>query len=267
MFLLNLTLDAPAANLALDEALLETAELVWAGQEPNADSIGDVQRMGQTDFLSKSSECQHREILRLWEPAQRFVVLGRSSLIHQEVNLEACRQLGVPVLRRCSGGATIVTGPGCLMYAVVLSYAEKPELRKLDKAHQFVLGQVKLAIQRLGIDVSIQGTSDLTLQNRKFSGNSLRCRRHGFLYHGTLLSDFDLSLVAKCLGSPLRQPTYRASRSHDDFLTRLPVSTKELSHALIEQWKAEISGSEWPREMTEQLVTEKYQTREWTEQR
>ncbi len=37
-------------------------------------------------------------------------------------------ELGIPVLRRASGGAAIVIGPGCLMYALVLSYELRPSL-------------------------------------------------------------------------------------------------------------------------------------------
>ena len=44
-----------------------------------------------------------------------------------------------------------------------------------------------------------QGTSDLAIGDLKFSGNSARCRRRWLLYHGTLLYDFPLSLVAQCL--------------------------------------------------------------------
>src|SRR5688500_8323897 len=98
MKLLDLTLPSPAENLALDEALLDAAE---------ADSTAE-------------------DVLRFWEPANYCVVVGRSSQVVVEVNLEACRRRGIPVVRRSSGGAAIVAGPGCLMYAVVLSYHRQP---------------------------------------------------------------------------------------------------------------------------------------------
>ena len=46
--------------------------------------------------------------------------------------------------------------------------------------------------------------SDLVLGDLKFSGNSARCRRRWLLYHGTLLYDFPLALVARCLKMPPR---------------------------------------------------------------
>src|SRR5262245_47391055 len=104
---LELTLATPADNVALDEALLDWAEddgLEW-------------------------------EFLRIWESQTPIVVVGRSSRIEQEVNLATCHERGIPVLRRSSGGAAIVTGPGCLMFAVVLSYQSRPELRDIRRAH------------------------------------------------------------------------------------------------------------------------------------
>ena len=63
-----------------------------------------------------------------------------------EVRLDACRELAIPVLRRASGGAAVVTGPGCLMYALVLSYELRPALRVLSNAHRWVLGTLVRAL-------------------------------------------------------------------------------------------------------------------------
>lgn len=235
---LELTLDEPAANLALDEALLEEAEL--SGDDPSS------------------------ELLRVWEPKQPFVVLGRSSLLEQEVNVKACQQLEVPVLRRVSGGATIVTGPGCLMYAVLLSYSRRPDLRLLDRAHQTVMENQRRAIQSLGIDCSIQGICDLTLGAKKFSGNSLRCRRNFLLYHGTILYDFPLSMLGTCLGTPQRQPDYRQQRTHLEFVTNIEAAREEIVRALRSVWDAGTETATWPELTTSRLATEKYSRLEWT---
>jgi lipoate-protein ligase A len=241
MKLLDLTLDSAGANLALDEALLETAEA--------AD--------------------EYPEVLRLWEPTKPFVVLGRSSPIESEVNLDFCRERKIDVLRRCSGGATIVTGPGCLMYAVLLDYRkrldhqQRQQLRPLAQAHRFVMEKNRSAILKLGIETQLRGTSDLTYGNQKFSGNSMRSKRNWMIYHGTIIGDFDLALVSNCLGVPQRQPEYRRGRSHADFLTRLPTNADSLRQVIAEQWSATETLPSWPDEMTDQLLG-KYRSEAWT---
>ncbi len=78
---LDRTLGTAQENLAGDEALLDGCE------------------EGGSD-----------EILRFWEPRQYFVVLGYPNKVSAEVNLDSCRTLGIPVLRRCSGGGTVLQG-------------------------------------------------------------------------------------------------------------------------------------------------------------
>ena len=77
MKLLELTLPTPSENLALDEALLGAAEA------------------GQLD-----------EVLRLWESVEPLVGVGRSSRVADEVNVEACRAAGVPILRPICSSAS-----------------------------------------------------------------------------------------------------------------------------------------------------------------
>jgi lipoate-protein ligase A len=221
MRLLELTLETPAENLALDEALLDEAEACVAA--------ANVDEREEDD-----------ELLRIWESPQQAVILGRSSPPLQEVQYQACQALGVPVLRRSSGGATVMIGPGCLMYAVVLSYRRHPQLKMIEQAHQFVLERLRGALVSLLPDIEVAGTSDLIWQGRKFSGN------------------FPLERVALCLGTPVRQPEYRAGRSHLDFLTNLPVTAHSLREALCRTWQADLRQRTWPQERTAALLQTRY---------
>src|ERR1041385_179712 len=85
MLYLDLTSSSPAENLACDEALLDFCE----------------ERPGL-------------EVLRFWESTERFVVLGYANALHREVNVAACEAAQIPIMRRCSGGGTVLQGPGCL---------------------------------------------------------------------------------------------------------------------------------------------------------
>lgn len=212
MQLINTTLGDPAAELALDEAFLETAE-----SEPQGTA---------------------GELLRLWQFERPVVVIGRGSRRDGESNLEACQADGVPVLRRCSGGAAIVAGPGCLMYSLVLSCHLRPELRRIDEVHRWVMTRLVSALHRQCPQVQWQGTCDLTLDGRKFSGNSLKVARNHVLYHGTILYDFDLSQISRWLLTPPRQPDYRDGRPHDQFVTNLPVEPLQLRHDLADTFSA-----------------------------
>jgi lipoate-protein ligase A len=235
MRLLDLTLPTAAENLALDEALLDEAE-------------------------AAGGPC---ETLRLWEPAAPLVVVGRSSKVAAEVRLDACCELDIPVLRRVSGGAAVVAGPGCLMYALVLSLQLRPELRAVDHAHRFVLGTLAAALNPLAPGVQCRGISDLAVGQRKVSGNSVRCKREHLLYHGTLLYDFRLDLIDRCLAMPPRQPDYRAGRRHAEFVANLPATAAGIRRALAAVWKAIDLPADWPKQRTARLVADRYGREEW----
>jgi lipoate-protein ligase A len=237
MLHLDLTLPTAEENLALDEALLEEAE---ASRRP-------------------------REVLRIWEPRGVAVIVGRSSQVAREVSLDACRSRNVPILRRTSGGAAVVIGPGCLMYALVLSYQRRPELRAIDQAHRVVLGTMAGALRTLVHGLNCRGTSDLAVGEFKVSGNSVRCKREHLLYHGTLLYQFPLELIDALLAMPPREPEYRAGRPHGAFVRNLSIDVDGLHHAFVQAWQADEALASWPEELTRRLVREKYSRREWNE--
>jgi lipoate-protein ligase A len=118
--------------------------------------------------------------------------------------------------------------------------------------------------------VVVDGISDLVHDGNKFSGNALRCKRDFLLYHGTLLYDFPLDLVSKCLGTPPRMPEYRENREHGRFIKNLPISRADLVIAVRDAFsvgQAEASSidliTEWPQELTAELVQEKYSREDW----
>jgi lipoate-protein ligase A len=232
---LDRTLHTAQENLACDEALLDGCE------------------EGHPD-----------EILRFWEPRQHFVVLGYSNKARTEAKLDSCRALGIPVLRRCSGGGTVLQGPGNLNYALILRIREGSALESIVEANAFIMNRNRNALDSLlGGRVLIQGYTDLTLQGLKFSGNSQRRRRCFLLFHGSFLLHLDLALVEQVLRLPSKQPSYRRDRAHKDFLTNLPLQADAVKKAMKRVWGAYDALEEIPEERIERLVREKYTTDAW----
>jgi lipoate-protein ligase A len=237
------TLPSPAENLACDEALLDWCE-----------------------------ESDGGEILRFWEPREHFVVVGYANKVAAEVNVAACETHGILVLRRCSGGGTVVQGPGCLNYTLVLRITADGPLHSIGSANRFIMERNRAAIESLfrtfnlqpsTFNLSIRGHTDLAIGGRKFSGNSQRRRRHFLLFHGTFLLNFNLALISELLPMPSKQPDYREHRTHDRFLTNLNVSADKVKLAMRQAWQAEESLKKPPLEKITALARDKYATREW----
>lgn len=230
---LDHTRPTVSQDLALDEALLEQAE---AEGGPGT--------------------------LRLWSPPRHAVVLGASGKLADEVDPEACRREDIPIYRRSSGGGTVIVGPGALNVAVVLPVDADPALSGVETAQAFVLGRFAETIRRLGPRVEVRGSGDLVLGDRKVAGSAQRRMRRHVLIHATILCDFPLDLIARCLRQPARQPAYRGGRGHGEFVANLGVDRMGLTEALRRAWDAD-DGAAIPGALVARLDAEKFADPAW----
>ena len=234
---LDRTWPAAAENLAGDEALLDWAE-----------------------------EADGPETLRFWEPADPFVVVGYANRVGTEVNEAACAALAIPVYRRCTGGGTVLQGPGCLNYALILRAAEDGPLASITGANRFIMERNRAALQTLTErPVRVQGHTDLTVGARKFSGNAQRRRRRFLLFHGSFLLNLDLDLVEQCLAMPSKEPDYRGHRSHREFVANLGVSADAVKAALVQAWGVQPAPLPDLASRVEHLAETKYRSVEWNQ--
>jgi lipoate-protein ligase A len=208
--------------------------------------------------------------LAFWEAPDYFVVLGYGKMAEKEVVTVNAEKRGIAMLRRCSGGGTVLQGPGCLNYTLVLPQSFHVLLETISGANQFIMNRQLRAVRTLVSapeSVQAQGCTDLTFDGLKFSGNAQRRKRTHLLFHGSFLFDFDLELVEQILKMPAQQPDYRQGRTHREFIRNLPVAKAELMRAVRLAWNApEEAEIDLPKELsarTEQLVAEKYSCDEW----
>jgi lipoate-protein ligase A len=237
MHLLDLTLPNLADNLALDEALLLSAE---AGGP---------------------------EVLRFWEWPGAALIIGAGGKWAEEAKVAACQCDGVPILRRSSGGGGVLLGPGCLLFSLVLAYTRHPALSDLHASYRYILGTLAEALAPLAPGIAPAGISDLAVGDKKCSGNSQQRKRGHLLHHGTLLCSFDLTLLARYLAHPPREPDYRQRRSHLDFLTNLNVPVEEVKTRWRDAWQADPMPATWPTAEVHKLVEEKYGRSDWHRRR
>lgn len=232
---LDLTFADAASNLACDEALLQHYE------ESRPD----------------------KELLRVWEPKQHFVVLGHSNKIAVEVNMSTCARDGIPVLRRISGGGTVLQGPGCLNYSLIL-HGKQSGLGNIQEVFDYVLTRHRHCLEQLtGCLVAVKGTSDLAIDARKFSGNAQYRKREYILIHGTFLLSFDIDLIERYLQIPPKQPVYRRQRRHVDFLTNVDLEREQVRRELSRAWNAREEFIDPPIDKINRLLSDRYRRAEW----
>jgi lipoate---protein ligase len=231
----DFSLSAPGENLACDEALLD---------------------------LCESGACG--EVLRTWEPARYFVVLGYANKSRAEVNLPFCQANMIPVLRRCTGGGTVLQGPGVLNYTLILRTDPSGPFHNITATNEFVMNRQQAAMATLlRARVEREGCTDLTIGGLKFCGNAQRRQNRCLIFHGSFLLNLDIGLVEKTLPAPSRQPDYRLNRSHSDFLMNLRLPAAHLKAALARAWNAIEPLAHLPMDQIQQLARDKYTSDAW----
>ncbi len=228
MILKDISFSTPHENIAYDDTLLKLAE-----------------------------EGQEGEVLRFWESPEMFVVLGRISKEEEDVDKEAVTRDNIPILRRSSGGGTVLQGPGCLNYTLILSKKCRPEVADLKKSYQYILNKIIAALETLGVEAFFHPISDITVNRPrgsvstvqtktdprglftvplKISGNAQKRGRNYILHHGTILYDFNLKNIEKYLKIPKSIPEYREKRPHLDFVTNIALSVTSLKQEVQKQF-------------------------------
>ncbi len=101
--------------------------------------------------------------------------------------METLRRLGIPVVRRITGGGTVYHDRGNVNY----TYITQSDGLDYDQC----LGPVIAALNRMGIPAEKSKTCDLAIGGRKISGSAQRIAGGRVLHHGTLLFQSDLAML------------------------------------------------------------------------
>lgn len=217
MIVKDISFSRPEDNILFDEVLLALAE------------------KGETG-----------EVLRFWESPVDFIVLGRISKESEDICWEHVSRDHVPVLRRASGGGTVLQGPGCLNFSLILSKVIHPELSDINQSYRWVLERIIGALGHLGIRAVFMPISDLALAHnqKKVSGNAQKRGKTFILHHGTVLCSADLKKIEHYLLMPKDKPQYRGSRSHLDFVANLNCTPIEVKKEITSFFMASPSAVE-----------------------
>ena len=195
-----------------------------------APTVGENLAMDESLARTASATGMHQ--LRFWWGGPPAVVMGFSERAEQVADLDACARYGVCVLKRCTGGGTVLQTEGVLNYSLI---TPAPDHLDLKAGYRQGTDIVCAILSAFGITGAPRGTSDVAVGDRKISGNAQARRWKALLVHGTLLVDFDFDLTEKVLPHPLREPDYRKRRSHREFLVTLRALGVHANRVLVER--------------------------------
>lgn len=219
-----------------------------------------------------------RKTAWLWLPSRPAAVLGLAQEAERELDLDACRADGLPVLRRSSGGGCVLLSSGTLCFEMLAPPEAAGDLRQ---SYARLTAPVVAALARFGVEARLRGISDLAAPAPdaaagplyKLCGTAQMRKRGAVLVHGSILVDADPAGFGRWLRFPSETPEYRAGRGHGEFcrtvsqLAGRAVDASALAIAL--RAEAEADGWAWddspgaPDAEAERLIGEKYGRDAW----
>ncbi len=121
------------------------------------------------------------------------VIYGRHQQAEVEVNETYCREHGIRVVQRKSGGGCVYADEGNLM----ISYIEPSAFSRRFSESPFTrfLNSVAQILQAYGVPAVTTAHNDILVGDRKVSGWACYTAPTGTIVHGTMLYDVDLEAM------------------------------------------------------------------------
>ncbi|NJE04114.1 biotin/lipoate A/B protein ligase family protein [Thermococcus sp. MV11] len=218
------------------------------------------------------------DTVRLYAFSPSSVTIGRFQSVIHDVNLEEARALGIPVVRRITGGGSVFHDEfGEITYSVVVREDHHPMLRNVEDSYRYLAGPLVDALRELGLNAGFSGLNDIVANGKKISGSAQTRRKGIILQHGTFMYATRVEVLAKVLRVSKAK---LADKGVSSIWER--VTTLEREGVRLNRWEAyellkdkfftafELEEGEltnYELELAEKLIEERYGNPKWNEMR
>lgn len=131
---------------------------------------------------------KERDCFFMWQ-VEPTVIFGRNQLIENEVNVSFCKQNGIKMFRRKSGGGCVYADKGNIMF----SYITKED--NVGFTFYKYINMILAMLEKLNVKATTSGRNDILIDGRKVSGNAFYRIPGRSVVHGTMLYDSDVEAM------------------------------------------------------------------------
>ena len=155
-------------------------------------------------------------ILYLWQNSHT-IVIGKNQNAYAECKVDEFIGAGGTLARRPSGGGAVYHDLGNLNFSIICN-------ESIAKEHTYQR-IVKEALRFFGIVSEFNGRNDLTVDDKKFSGNAFYVKDDVLCQHGTILINSDFKELSKYLTPDIS----KLERNHVKSVESRVVNLSEIS--------------------------------------
>ena len=131
---------------------------------------------------------QVEEAFFLWQVAPT-VIIGRNQVLENEVNLPYCREHGIDIVQRKSGGGGVYADKDNIMFSFVCS---RHKDKTTPEVFSHYLQRVVDLLRSMGVEACTSDHNDIMIGDRKVSGWAVYQMQERIIVHGTMLYDTNM---------------------------------------------------------------------------
>jgi lipoate---protein ligase len=166
------------------------------------------------EFLLRDTDSNYCIINSGSSPA---IVMGISGKIEELVNIEQANEQNIPIIKRFSGGGTVVIDENTLFVTIIGNSKELNVPCFPEPIYKFTESIYKDVFDTLPFELK---QNDYILNERKCGGNAQYIKKDRWLHHTSFLWDYN-PVFMSLLKHPKKTPEYRKNRAHEDFICTL----------------------------------------------
>jgi lipoate-protein ligase A len=175
-------------------------------------------------ILVAHSEGKVPPTVRFYNWVPPAISIGYFQSLTEEVDINACKKLGVDYVRRITGGGAVFHDKE-LTYSIVISETHSSIPKNILKSYARICNALIRGLQELGIRGTYAPINDIVVDGKKISGNAQTRKINTVLQHGTILLDVDVDKMFSLLKVP-------NEKIKDKMITDVKQRVTSLHHVL-----------------------------------
>jgi len=139
------------------------------------------------------------ECIVITEPSDTCVSLGYFDNANRFLDFNCCKTHNIPIIRRYTGGGTVLLHPGQVFYQFIFSKSNKTIPFKMEDVYKYFSNIIIEVYKSLGINAFYRAIADIVVNDKKISGQGAGDIENMLVFVGNILMDFDFDTMANII--------------------------------------------------------------------
>jgi lipoate-protein ligase A len=208
------------------------------------------------------SEFNGKPTLHFYRRDPPGISVGYFRKVEEDVYIDKCKELGIEIVRRTSGGGSIFTDENQLIMGLITNQRVG---KNVEETFKLVCTCLIQALGSMGINADYKPPNDILVNGKKISGSAQVKKKNVYIIHSTIILALDNEIINQLLKNT--KFGYTSSIQHElgskPDLGKLKIAVKDAFQDQLGVDFQEGTFNKKEVELIQQLIKNKYSTNAW----